>query len=130
MAVQLRTRRDNDGSFIGELRGGRDSLHTKTKSGAVQVTVWAGDAATTCVGAGQYGGATTGRAARREHAASTGRESGAVHASGRGPRRADRRTEAGPGGEGYDGGSGRGARHVARRRARGRKRLAPAYCST
>jgi hypothetical protein len=105
-------------------------LHTKTKSGAVQVTVWSGDAAATCVGAGQYGGAATGRVARREHAASTGRKSGAVRASGRGPRRADRRTEAGPGGEGYGGGSGRGARHDARRRTRGRERLAPAHCTT
>jgi hypothetical protein len=51
-----------------------------------------------------------------------------VRASGRGPRRGDRRTEAGLDVR-YGGGSGPGAWHGTRHRAHGRERLAPASCS-
>jgi hypothetical protein len=75
-----------------------------------------------------YGGAATGRAARRGHAASADRGNRAVRRKWEGPRREDRRTEAGLGVR-YDGESVRNAWSGARRRARGRERLAPASCS-
>jgi hypothetical protein len=69
-------------------------LHTKARARQYKRGVGS-DAAATCMGAGRYDGAATGRAARCKHAASARREGRATHVSGRGPRCADRQTKAG-----------------------------------
>jgi hypothetical protein len=95
------SREGRRGAFIVELRGGWVFSCTPRRGGSSTERGVGGGAAATCVGAGQYGGAATGRAARQGHVTSAGRVSRAMlrkweGSTARGPVDRGRSRHAGP----------------------------------
>jgi hypothetical protein len=129
VVMLCRAKKDGDALYIGELKAVEGLTCAPRRRELIRVAAWA-------VGRGRdvrgrrpgYGGVARGRAARQGRVASGGRGNRAVRRKWEGPWRADRRTEAGLGVR-YSGVSVRDARHGARRRVRGRERLASASCT-